>query len=155
MTPVTIIISIILWILHGIPLLIFYDHAVSSTTKKLACTMTNSVYEQYRTYFILLMLFSYRPIIISGIFGLMAFYNVRQMVYRIAPLVRRELDKQLTVMVLVQVVISIFTLLPYTTASAIATNKSLMSDPTVQAQIQFAITVTVLFFYVTFSVGVK
>ena len=42
----------------------------------------------------------------------MAYRNIQRISHRTAPLVRRELDKQLTTMVLVQVVINFFTNVP-------------------------------------------
>jgi hypothetical protein len=71
------------------------------------------------------MLIGYVPAVIAASFGWMAYRNVQQLAYRTIPLVRRELDKQLTLMVLVQVAANIFTLLPYTTANAVATNPNL------------------------------
>ena len=53
------------------------------------------------------------PVLITALFGLLAYHNVTQLAYRAVPLVRRELDKQLTVMVLVQVVFNFCVLVPY------------------------------------------
>jgi hypothetical protein len=150
-----IIINIISWTLHGIPYILFYDQVISTTTNQTTCVDTNNIFDKYRGFFILLVLIGYLPIIIAAFFGLMAYHNVQQLAYRTVPLVRRELDKQLTVMVLVQVAVSIFTLLPYTTASTVATNKSLTSDPDIAAKLQLAITVTLVFYYITFAVSIK
>jgi hypothetical protein len=84
----------------------------------------------------------------------MAYRNVQQIAYRTVPLVRRRLDKQLTVIVLVQVVINIFTTLPYTTVSAISLNKSLTADPVIKAKIQFAMMITRIFAYMTYAVSI-
>jgi hypothetical protein len=120
-----IIVSIIIWSLHGIPYIVFYDHIVSPTTNQVTCTSTNYTFTVYRTFVTLLMLIGYVPAVIAASFGWMAYRNVQQLAYRTIPLVRRELDKQLTLMVLVQVAANIFTLLPYTTANAVATNPNL------------------------------
>jgi hypothetical protein len=149
-----VIISIIIWMLHEIPYLMFYNQVVSPTTNQLICTNTNPVFEQYRIFVIALVLIGYLPIIIVALFGLMAYRNVQQIAYRTVPLVRRRLDKQLTVMVLVQVVVNIFTQLPFTTAEAISLNKNLTANPVIQAQIQFAVTVTHILGYIPFAVSI-
>jgi hypothetical protein len=149
-----VIITITIWMLHEIPYLVFYNHVVSPTTSRLSCADTNPVFEQYRIYFISLVLIGYLPVVIVALFGLMAYRNVQQIAYRTVPLVRRRLDKQLTVIVLVQVVINIFTTLPYTTVSAISLNKSLTADPVIQAKIQFAMMITRIFAYMTYAVSI-
>jgi hypothetical protein len=85
----------------------------------------------------------------------MAFHNVQEIAYRTIPLVRRELDKQLTVMVLVQVVINIFALLPFTIVGAVVTSTNLINDPVFQSKLQFTSTVTFIIYYTFFAVSVK
>ena len=53
------------------------------------------------------------PIYITVLFGYLAYRNVRQIPYGTVPLVRRELAKQLTSMVLVQVVHNFIVTAPY------------------------------------------
>jgi hypothetical protein len=118
------------------------------------CIDTNNIFEQYRIFGIILVLIGYLPIIIVALFGLMAYRNVQQIAYRTVPLVRRRLDKQLTVMVLVQVVVNILTQLPFTTVDAISMNKNLTADPVIRAKIGFAITVTLILAYGTFAVSI-
>jgi hypothetical protein len=140
--------------IHEIPYLLFYNIVASPTTNQLSCIDTNHIFEQYRIYFIILVLIGYLPIVIVALFGLMAYRNVQQIAYRTVPLVRRRLDKQLTVMVLVQVVINIFTQLPFTTAEAISLNKNLTADPFIQAKLQFAVIVTHMLGYMPFAVSI-
>jgi hypothetical protein len=149
------IIAVLIWILHGIPYVVFYEHVVSSTTNQITCISTNHIFDQYRAFFIVLGLSGFIPISIAALFGSMAFRNVQEIAYRTVPLVRRELDKQLTVMVLVQVVINIFALLPYTISNAMTLNTNLTSDPDSQAKVQFASTVTLVIYYTYFAVSVK
>jgi hypothetical protein len=47
------IIFIFIWILHGIPYIIFLGHIVSPTTGKVTCMVTNFNYLQYRTYVVI------------------------------------------------------------------------------------------------------
>jgi hypothetical protein len=51
------------------------------------------------------------------IFGLLAYRNIQQIAYRTVPLVRRELDKQLTRMVLVEVFFDVIAVTPSTIVS--------------------------------------
>ena len=43
-------IIVIIWILHGIPYLIFYNHIILSNTDNVICTSTNNIFQQYHTY---------------------------------------------------------------------------------------------------------
>ena len=150
-----VIISIIIWILHGIPYIVFFDQVVTPTTNQITCIDTNYIFEQYRVFCTLLLLIGYLPIIIAGLFGSMAFHNVQQLAYRTIPLVRRELDKQLTVMVLVQVFVNIFSLLPYTTVFAVQTSTSVTNDPVSKANLQFVSTITFVTYHTFFAVSVR
>jgi len=146
--------NVIFWILHGIPYIVFYNHVLSPTTKTITCIDTNNIFDQYRIFFIVLVLTGYLPIAIATLFGWMAYHNVQQIAYRTIPLVRRELDKQLTVMVLVQVVINIFTLLPYTTVIALSTNTNITMNPVIRAKLQLAGTVALIMYYIFFAVSI-
>ncbi|CAF1389907.1 unnamed protein product [Rotaria sordida] len=146
-----VIISIIIWALHGIPFLVYFNHIQSSITKKITCTSTNIIFTQYRAFFIIPGLIGYLPVTIATLFGLMAYYNVQQATYREVPLIRRELDKQLTIMVLVQVIVNIFTIIPYITVNAIATNPNSMHDPVLQANLLLVIPITLVIYYIYFA----
>jgi hypothetical protein len=149
------IIAVTLWILNGIPFLALYYHVVLPITNKIVCNDTNYIFGQYRNYVVLLILYGYLPIATVSLFGSLAFHNIQQMAYRTVPLVRRELDKQLTIMVLVQVTVNIFTLLPHITVNAVATNTNLTSDPIIQEKLQFAISITYIIFCTFFAVSIK
>jgi hypothetical protein len=53
------------------------------------------------------------PIVVSSLFSILAFQNVRRIVRRQIPVVRRRLDRQLTAMILVRVALFVITTLPY------------------------------------------
>ena len=148
-----IIITITVWMLHGILYLIFNDHVLSSTTNKISCTTPNPIFTQYRACFVILVLFGYLPLTIAILFGSMAFRNLQQMAYRTVPLIRRELEKQLTVMVLIQVIVNIFTLLPFTTVNALSEIPSLTINPDTKTKLNFAATITIFNFYIFFAVS--
>ena len=105
--------STIVWILHSIPCFMYYNITVSSITGRITCDVTNPIFLRYNNAFYLPFLTASIPIITMIIFGCLAYRNVQQLAYRTVPLVRRELDKQLTKMVLVQVFCDIFAV--YTT----------------------------------------
>jgi hypothetical protein len=149
-----VIITIIFWVLHGIPFLVFFNHVASPTTNQVTCTNTNYTFEQYRIFFLILVVIGYLPIVTVALFGLMAYRNVKEIAYRTVPLVRRQLDKQITVMVLVQAVVYIFTLLPFTTVDAIVTSKIHTVDSVTQQKLQFAVTVTLILSFITFAVSI-
>jgi hypothetical protein len=104
---------LITWLLHGIPTLIWYNLSSSPITGSITCMIVNPFFQKYITYGYLLILTGILPIFMTVLFGSLAYWNVRQIPYRTIPLVRRELDKQLTSMVLVQVVFNIFVIVPY------------------------------------------
>jgi hypothetical protein len=147
--------TILIWILQGIPYFVYFVHIQSSLTNTTTCTTVNFGFSQYRSFVIFIVLQGYLPVSVAALFGSIAFRNVQQMAYRTIPLVRRELDKQLTVMVLIEVVMSIFTLLPYTTINGIATNTSIISDPATQARLQTIASAMLALYYTYFAVSVK
>jgi hypothetical protein len=148
-------INLLVWILHGIPYLIYFDHVPSAQISgKISCSSTNPGFAQYRTYIILFVLSGFLPVVIPTVFGWMAYRNVQQIAYRTVPLVRRELDRQLTKMVLVQVIVNVFTLLPYTIVNVLSVNASLISNSITQASLQLASTITLVIYYLYFSVSI-
>jgi hypothetical protein len=142
-----IIIFITIWILHGIPYLIFYINIIPPSTNKIMCTLTNTIFIQYRTYVVVLGFVGFLPVFISILFGTMAYRNVQQLAHYTLPLVRRELDKQLTVMVLSQVIVNCFALLPVTIANAFESN--------LEVQQQLILNITLIISYVYFAVSVS
>ncbi|CAF1250171.1 unnamed protein product [Adineta steineri] len=144
----------LIWILHATPFLILFEHVSSPITGKITCTLTNVIYIQYRAYVIFPIFFSGLPLLIGTIFGSMAYYNTQQFTFYTIPLVRRELDKQLTTMVLVQVAVSFFVLLPYCIVYILTLNTSLNSDPVVNAEIQLSSNITLIMYYLYFAVNI-
>jgi hypothetical protein len=146
-----IILSIIVSILFLIPYPIFLEH-VTLASGIVSCNIHNAIMLQYKNYFILLFLSGYIPDFISVIFGIMAYRNVQQIAYRTVPLVRRELDKQLTTMVLIQVVINAFTNIPFATTVAVMYGTTNIKNPVITNIIQFIYSVTLIITYTYFAV---
>lgn len=144
---------VLIWILHGIPYLFFYNVVFSSKTGKFSCTITSVIFQQYTVYGFLLIFSGTLPLIITFLFGLLSYRNIKQLAYRTTPLVRRESDKQLTTMVLVHVVFDFFTLVPYVIVSIVALDTSLINDPISNAYIQFFRIFSIYLYYLYFVVS--
>ncbi len=149
------VVFVIIWTLHGIPSWIFFNQVQSSLTGIVSCTTTNIIFQNYRVYFTVLILIGILPVIITMLFGFMAYRNVQQLTYRTRPLVRRELDKQLTVMVLVQVAFNACTSVPLTILNALIETMNVSDDPIIAAKIQFITTIINHLIYLIFIVSEK
>jgi len=145
-------IFVIIWTLHGIPYFAFYDHIISPETNQTICQITNVNFIEYHTYGFFLTLNNLLPLI-TVVFGLMAYHNARTLAHRTVPIVRRELDKQLTVMVLVQVLINFCTFLPYSIQSMLVLIINNENESMFKAKIDFATIVT--FYLSTLSYTVR
>ncbi|CAF4321208.1 unnamed protein product, partial [Adineta steineri] len=82
-------------IIHSIALGSSYD--VQAT---LGCVISNYVWVKYSTFFFYPILIGFLPIVIASSFSVLAYHNVRRIVRRQLPIVRRKLEKQITAMVL-------------------------------------------------------
>lgn len=145
----------VVWILYCIPYLVLYDHVLTAGGASVTCTNTNLFFRQYHAYMNNIVLSSSLPILITVVFASLAYKNVRLIAYRAVPLVRRELDKQLTNMVLVQVVWNVFTLTPYAVATVLPLATTLNNYPNTSAQLSFALNVTASVYYLYYGVSIK
>ncbi|CAF0720937.1 unnamed protein product [Adineta steineri] len=145
------IVFFIIWLLHGVPTLIWFSPVISRRTNDITCTIINLNYQQYFTYGYTLILTGMLPILITVVFGTLAYRNVRQIRFRRVPIVRRELDKQLTSMVLIQVVHNFFVVVPYVTILIILTSTTPTNYPSNYMQIVLAIAITGFIYYLYFA----
>ncbi|CAF1302534.1 unnamed protein product [Adineta steineri] len=136
------LITSIIWILHGIPCLIYFNLIPSSATVRPSCTITNHVFSQYYTYCYTAVFTGYLPVSVVALFGTLAYYNVQRIEYRTRPLVRRELDKQLTVMVLILDIYNIIALLPYPVILVLTSVTTITQNPIIAQQISFVSNLT-------------
>jgi len=143
----------IFWTLHGILYLVFFAQMYSPITGKIYCGITNAVFGRYYADGYFLILTGFLPILVTILFALMAFRNIRQLAYQTVPLVRRELETQLTIMVLVQVACNSFTLLPISIVAALQTNITPVSDPNLATTLQSANIICLLVSYLNFAVS--
>ncbi|CAF0924994.1 unnamed protein product [Adineta steineri] len=79
----------------------------------LLCNISNHIYLQFSTYFVVPLLSGLIPVFIASFFGFLAFRNVRRIVRRQLTIVRRRLDRQMTAMVAIRIIILFSLTLPY------------------------------------------
>lgn len=142
----------IIWVMHGVPTLIWYNLSPSASTGRNSCTITNTVFQQYHIYGYLIILTGILPICITILFGTLAYWQVRQIPYRTVPLVRRELDKQLSSMVLVQVVFNLFVIIPYIVVLVMLNSPDISRRVVNTSSFTFASTFLGLMYYLYFAV---
>ena len=148
-----VIIFSIVWILHSLPYLFLFNHVRSSISQAISCVMTNTFYIQYRAYCIVIVFMGVLPMSITITFGSMAYHNVQQLAYRTVPIVRRELDKQLTVMVLTHVVLDCFAIIPFTVSYIVQLNTNQINNAVTGTPIHLAYNTAVVVSYLHFSVN--
>lgn len=102
------IVSICFSILHCIPLTIFVN-----IDSSLICDIMNNGLATYYSVFYYPVLQGFLPIIVSTMLSLLAYRNVRRLIRRQIPIIRRRMDRQLTAMVFVRVICFIVSSLPY------------------------------------------
>ncbi|CAF0865202.1 unnamed protein product [Adineta steineri] len=104
-------------IIHSIALGSSYD--IHPT---LGCIILDHTWVQYSTYFFYPILIGFLPIIIASLFSMLAYHNVRHIVRRQLPIVRRRLDKQITAMVLMRVIAFVCSASPFNAYRIYAVN---------------------------------
>ena len=77
----------------------------------------------------------------------------QRLAYRTIPLIRSELDKQLTTIILVQVIFTCCAILPAFIISLIISYSSLSKDPLISAILQLLNILTVCLYYMYFAVS--
>ena len=93
-----IFIGICLSVSHSVAFGVFFDAKRPSD-----CAAAYSVLTRYYSYFFYPILTGLLPIVIAGCFSIFAYRNVRRIIRRQIPLLRRRLDRQLTKLVLLRV----------------------------------------------------
>jgi hypothetical protein len=143
------------WILFLIPFILYYELILSPTTGKTTCVITNAIFQRYVTYFHTPVLASILPAIMTISFGILAYRNVQLIAYRTVPLVRREFDKQLTVMVLVQVFYDAIAVSPTGILNIFKIIYNTPNNPLITAQLNFCSNTLTILFYFHFVVTIN
>ncbi|CAF1355017.1 unnamed protein product [Rotaria sp. Silwood1] len=142
-----IIIATIIWILHGVPVLFFFE--IQSTY---GCNIYNENFRNYVTYVYYLIFTGTLPIIISTLFSVLAYRNVRRIVRRQIPLRRRKFDQQLTAMILVRVGFLVIITLPYVLQRIYSLTTLIVDDSSMRKSIeQFIEAFAYSLFYLNYS----
>jgi len=101
-----VIIVMIIWFLHGIPYLLFYNISPITAT----CVNTNTIFAVYVTIYLLVLL-CVVPVSVTVLFGYLAYRNI----HLTRVLVEQQADRQLVKMALIQVVLIFISALPFGT----------------------------------------
>jgi hypothetical protein len=97
------------WIAHSIVFGCFFNIRPS-----FGCVISNSIMLRYTTYFYYPVLSGALPITVASFFAFLAYRNVRRIVRRQIPIVRRRLDQQMTAMILMRVILLVCLVSPFT-----------------------------------------
>jgi hypothetical protein len=147
----SVLITIIVCFIHGIPYIFFFEIARLSSGH-LTCTYLNPAFRIYFLRFYLPVLTGLLPITIMIIFGLLAFRNIRTLASRQVNFVRLGRDRQLTAMALSQVLVQLITSVPYIIVNIYSQNTT-TSDPVLAARNQLLVSVTLMISYLQFGVS--
>jgi hypothetical protein len=147
------LVLIFVWIVHGIPYWIYYNIIKSNTDSTLICMSSNPIFQRYHVDVFSLVLTGFLPIFINVLFGFLAYHNLQQLAWRVLPVVQREVDKQLTAMVLIQVVYHSIVTMPYLIVTILNKNTLLVQDSLVNAKLQFANILTLYIYYLNYAVS--
>jgi hypothetical protein len=137
-------ITLVFWIIYLCPHLIYFELVEGDNP---VCTPIDPIYSSYFDNFVVPILWFVLPFLISIIFGLLTYRNIKQIAYRTVPLYRRRVDEQLTVMILVQIIINIIVTCPYITYMTVTSHVSFSDDPLTTAQILLIKNLTLCLYY--------
>ncbi|CAF3448416.1 unnamed protein product [Rotaria sp. Silwood2] len=107
LTEILIFTTMSISLLHSIPFCIFMEIRDS------ICSVFNPMMSRYLSCFYYPILSGILPIFIASLFSILAYRNVRRIVRLQMPIVRRQLDQQLTAMVLARIIVFVILTLPY------------------------------------------
>jgi hypothetical protein len=139
-----IIIITIIWYLHGIPVLVYYN--ISPVT--MTCVNTNASYAIYALIYLLGLVCGI-PVLVMVIFGYLTYRNI----HLTRVLAEQQADRQLVRMILIQVVLVVISITPYGIFTAYGLITSGVSKDTDRLIIEiFALTIISLISYFYFTV---
>ena len=140
-----IIITCIFWSIHSLFILIYWD-APSGV-----CMAINPIYGNYYSKFTVPVLYGCLPISIMSVFSILAFYNARTLASRHVNIVRSNLDRQLTAMILIYVIYIVIAIIPFFSFYIYILN-IYTTDPEQLAYNALIFTITILTQYSMFAV---
>ncbi|UJR18287.1 hypothetical protein I4U23_005190 [Adineta vaga] len=108
-------ISTFIWISHSVPHFVYYQllpSSLNSTTTSYTCViLSNTFYTNYRIYFVLVVFYGLTPITVLSVMGILTYRNMNMLQLDRQ---RHAVQRQLTLMLLVQIPIIIVSVLPFT-----------------------------------------
>ncbi|CAF1511440.1 unnamed protein product [Rotaria sp. Silwood1] len=121
----------------------------------MVCTTYNTIFSRYYSSVYYPIVQGALPMIIASLFSFLAFRNVRRIVRRQIPIVRRRLDRQFTAMVLARVACLVAFILPYAIYRIYVLNIIVNQDQFVLLAINnnLLASLTITFFYVNYAVS--
>lgn len=149
-----VIFAALIVILEQSPFLFFYGHVRVATKNRVICIAVSESFIKFNTYVNQIILANILPYLITFSFGIMAYRNVQEIAYRSVPLVRRELDKQLTVMVPKQVIYAFVSLFPSTIVYVIIAYGN-VQDLATLAHLRVIYALMTCFYYSYFAVTIS
>jgi hypothetical protein len=138
----------IIWSLHGIP------YAITSDIENGSCIIYNTTFLRYYTQFYFPVLLGILPLLIMNTFSLLSLRNIKQISRRHIPIIRRELDQQLTKMVLAQVFCVTITTIPLISQYTYLLNTNI-TDPLINMEQQFITSILNIIWFINYSVSFK
>jgi hypothetical protein len=140
--------TIVILILYSIPFMIFIH-----IQPGIGCTNTNVAFSYFLSFVHFGVFNAILPITIPTCFALLAYTNVRRIVRRQIPIMRRKLDRQLTAMVLTKVAFFVGTTLPFIVDRVYTLNVPDHGNNLLRVAVeQFIYTITTCIFYVNYAV---
>ena len=144
-----ILINICFWMMGNIPFAVFVQIEPS-----MGCVIINKSFQFYYFYVYLLVLNGFLPLITTAVFSAMSYQNVRRIIRRQIPIVRRRLDQQLTAMVLARVLFLLVASVPFGLQLLYSANASKDMNNSVRIAIdQLIIDITSTLFYLNYAVS--
>lgn len=135
--------------IYSIPFLIFFD-----VYPNIGCHIRNVNFLKFYSYVHFCLVNVVIPLTIPIFFATLAFLNVRRIVRRHIPIVRRRLDRQLTALVLTKVAFLALTTIPFVVVRFYVLNVSISSTDTFRFSIdRLVFTVTSSLYYVNSAVS--
>lgn len=129
-----VILTITFAVLHSSLFAIFTENQIS-----MGCTVYNSIMKSYLSFFYYPILIGLLPVIITVGMSLLAYRNVRRIIRRQVPIVRRRLDRQMTAMTLARVLVFIICGVPFICISLYEFNIDPRSDHYLELAIVYLI----------------
>jgi hypothetical protein len=134
--------------LYSIPSAVF-----EQIQSSLGCAIYNPKYNYFYSFVYLCIIIGLLPIVISSLFSILAYRNVRRIIRRQIPVLRRRLDRQLTAMILVRVALFVITTLPYVSVRTYEINRPVDQKNAYAAAVDQLIRTTfTAFFIINFAV---